>query len=163
MWRIWKNGDFTIDNFHANIIQEGSHQNARAGHSNVVICPKKPVTFRKLRAILVHVKMGVDIAVGPHCRIGREGDSVVARGEAGEDARVEVEHSTPSSWTIGVVEVGKEGLKWVSMDCLCNGAGVICFINDKFQILKNYILLLLLLELLGWFLQMLLYNFLQKN
>ena len=50
------------------------------------------------------------------------------------------------------------------MDSLFNGAGFMYFINynSLFQILKNDILLLFLLELLGWSLQMLLYNFLQK-
>ena len=43
--------------------------------------------------------------------MGREGDRIVARGEAGEDARLEVEHATPSSWAILVVEVGQEGVK----------------------------------------------------
>ena len=42
---------------------------------------------------------------------GREGDLVVSRSEAGEDARVEVEHSISSAWAIIVVEVGKEGFK----------------------------------------------------
>ena len=44
--------------------------------------------------------------------MGREGDGIVARGVAGEDARVEVEHTISSAWTVGVVEVGEEGFKF---------------------------------------------------
>ena len=44
--------------------------------------------------------------------MGREGDGIVARGVAGEGARVEVEHTISSAWTVGVVEVGEEGFKF---------------------------------------------------
>ena len=52
---------------------------------------------------------------GPCNSIGREGDSVVSRGEAGEDSRAEVELSTSSSRAICVVEVRQEGFKFHSL------------------------------------------------
>ena len=51
----------------------------------------------------------------PHLTIGSEGDSVVSRGEAGEDTRVKVELTTSSSWTITIVVVGEEGFKCHSL------------------------------------------------
>ena len=57
----------------------------------------------------------------PHNTIDREGDSVVSRGETGEDTRVEVKHFiSSSSWTSIAVEVCQEGFKSHSLgrsDC----------------------------------------------
>jgi len=47
--------------------------------------------------------------------MGREGDLVEARCEAGEDARVEVEDAIASSWTSCIIEVRKEGVKCHSL------------------------------------------------
>ena len=68
-----------------NHVQEVTHQNARASHSegDGVVCSHEPTTFRKLHAILVQVK--TIIGVKDEICIGREGDSVEARGDAGED------------------------------------------------------------------------------
>ena len=92
-----------------------SYQNARASHSNVVIdditvLPPVPVTFGKLQAILVqeHILVGV---AGPRTSICREGDGIVARGKAGEDARIKVEDATSATRAIRIVEVGEEGVK----------------------------------------------------
>ena len=90
--------------------QKLTHHIARAGPSYVgiegaLVFPKDPGTFRKLHAILVQVQKLVVVKARPHPTLGREGDSVVARGEAGEDAGVEVELAASSSWAIRIVEV----------------------------------------------------------
>ena len=66
-----------------------------------------PGAFGKMLAILVQVKcLG---AIVEACNAGdRKGDSVVPRSEAGEDARVEVQHTTSSTRTITIVVVGQE-------------------------------------------------------
>ena len=68
-----------------------THQLARGRHPKVypIVCPKVPHTFRKIRTILVQVKF-----LGPfggYNSMGREGDRIVARGDAGEDAGVQFE------------------------------------------------------------------------
>ena len=78
-----------------------SYQNARASHSNVaiediIVLPPVPVTFGKLQAILVqeHILVGV---AGPRTSICREGDGIVARCDASEDARVQIKHAISSA------------------------------------------------------------------
>ena len=51
----------------------------------------------------------------PQLTIGSEGDSIVSRGEAGEDTRVKVELTTSSSWAITIIVVGEEGFKCHSL------------------------------------------------
>ena len=97
-------------------MQRFTHQNARACHFyfNIVTSPKPPGAFGKMLAILVQVKcLG---AIVEACNAGdRKGDSVVPRSEAGEDARVEVQHTTSSTRTITIVVVGQERVKCHSL------------------------------------------------
>ena len=86
-------------------IKMSTHQNARASHCDIAIdgtisYTKVPPTFRNLQAILVQMKLLPSMSdLRSFARIskGREGDGVVARGEAGEDARVEVKHAISTS------------------------------------------------------------------
>ena len=73
------------------------YHNSRANRSDIIIegtgvQKKGPVTFRKLQTILVQIKTYPSIA-GAHSTIKRKGDSIVARSDAGEYARVQVEHT----------------------------------------------------------------------
>ena len=99
--------------------REATHQNASASHSNdgidgTIVCLSVPATFRKLHAILVQEEMLINMILAQN-PIGREGDLVVSRSEAGEDARVDVEHSISSAWTSRIIEVGQEGFKGHSL------------------------------------------------
>ena len=51
----------------------------------------------------------------PHSTMGREGDSIVSRSEAGEDARVEIELTITAPRPRCVVVVGQEGVKGDSL------------------------------------------------
>ena len=121
-WRIW--GKFYIWQLSCKDSQELTHHNPRTHHLNDAVGSsiKEPSTFRKLQAILVQVKIYA-VIVGPRSTIGREGDGIEARGEASEDTRVEVKHSTPTSRAILIVEVGQEGVKCHSLG-RCEGTRV---------------------------------------
>ena len=71
-----------------------------------MVCRNEPATFTELCTILVQEEILGDM-MRPHLTIGSEGDSVVSRGEAGEDSRAEVALTTSSSRTICIVEVRK--------------------------------------------------------
>ena len=96
------------------IVKVTTYQNARTNESGVeidgTVFPTDPNTFRNLLAVPVqeHPLGAIPWSHNPICR---EGDLIVSRCEAGEDAGFEVEVSIAATGPLAVVVVGKEGFK----------------------------------------------------
>ena len=96
------------------IVKVTTYQNARTNESGVeidgTVFPTDPNTFRNLPAVPVQ-EHPLGAMPWSHNPIGREGDLIVSRCDAGEDAGFEVEVSIAATGLVSVVVVDQEGIK----------------------------------------------------